>query len=245
MKNRQMYKETFNQVQLSEQKLDELLYGTKKKKLRLNKTVVAAGLVLLISFATGNMVTFAMNGTSLIETVENTYDLWTTNGVERENVVLNGNMAEIIESVRKGEIPSQEVEGSAVTIIDRYFEYSEATEDRDAEEFLKYDFEYNGGKSGFGFQSEGDYANKSIIAYVTEGRIGHVTYICELIEENGRIYLDGPEGMIDVTVDLWDGRASGEVVKKSGPLAGKKLSYTVEGNLEEYKIEIKLVIEEY
>lgn len=246
MKNRQMYKETFNQVQLSEQKLDELLYGTKKKKLRLDKTVVAAGLVLLISFATGNVVTFAMTGNSLIKTATNAYDLWNTNGVARENVVINGNMEEIRESIRKGEIPSQEVEGSAVTITDRYLKAPEEDEDY-LEEWVMFDFDYNGEKSGtgYGYYKDVDYSNRSVIEYVLEGSAGSVTYICKVFEENGRIYLDATEEKIDITFDFEDGKASGEFIETSGSLAGKKMSYTVKGNLEEYTVEIKLVIEEY
>lgn len=246
MKNRQMYKETFNQVQLSEQKLDELLYGTKKKKLRLNKTVVAAGLVLLISFATGNVATFAMTGNSLIKTATKTYDLWATSGVARENVVINGNMEAMRESIRKGEIPSQEVEGSAVTIIDRYLKIPEADEDY-LEEWVMFDFDYNGEKSGsgYGYYKNADYSNRSVIEYVLEGSMGSVTYICKVFEENGRIYLDVREEKIDITFDFKDGKASGEYIETTGPLAGKKMSYTVEGNLEEYTVEIKLVIEEY
>ena len=71
-------------------------------------------------------------------------------------------------------------------------------------------------------------------------RSGTLTFVNELTEENGRIYLN-VDGGVDITDDFADGIATGTFYTSIADCENELFKYTVKGTLEDYTVKIEWV----
>lgn len=217
----------------------EEYYGDKnvrKRTYRLVKGLAVTAACLVIVFLSGNAVFYAMTGNSLIEAMNVFQGTWAQNGIEIKDIVINGNVGKLWDDYEKGIKSDVELDGSNVKIVSKFV---------NEKGWMEYEFEVNGNGIGMAFPKPQDPAHTSMIVYATGNSIGSIDYICEIKKDFwGRIKLYIGEEPIDITRDFADGYATGTIVETWGGLAGQRLTYTVEGTLEDNIIEVKWDTEE-
>ena len=229
MSDKQLFKDTFGQIQMSEETLErvENQQVMKHKGGFLKPLAVVAVLVVLLGLS-GNSIVYAMTGESVVEVVQELY-VSLTNPLKEEDIYVNGNV-------------EQEVTAKPAKVLEHYM---------DEEGFYHYVIDADGRTIEGTMRVEGNPAHSSVIIFYRkiEGgtSTGGIVYEAELLEENGKamLYIDGiaEDKVFDITEDFADGEASGTFQDQcvAGSLDVETLTYAVKGSFEDYTVEIQWV----
>lgn len=86
MSNRELFKETFEQIELSSNRIDEITnMKVKRTKRNLIKYVTAVAAAMAVVILTGNVISYAMTGNSIVEEVVSRYKKLTKEEVRVNN----------------------------------------------------------------------------------------------------------------------------------------------------------------
>lgn len=231
MSNREKFKETFVQIEMSEDRLEEIanMEMQNKKKTYLKPMAALAAMVALVLLA-GNLFENNVAGDSNREFVAGNITYYAKTGIEAE-----------------------EDDGEVIgTFLDFKKEHIEINNDVYYVEDVEIYIDENGltiyaigGAPSFGVLIE-EPEHTSIISFNIQekGMGGFYKFVGRLKEKDGRIYLrfsEYSEG-IDITDDFADGLATGTFESKDTEKIYDKVcetfEYRVEGTLEEYTVDV-------
>ncbi|MBE5888185.1 MAG: hypothetical protein E7283_05035 [Lachnospiraceae bacterium] len=234
MKNRDFYKETMEQIVLSEETfraVRNVEVNSKKKKSILKYVAVVASVAVAL-FISSNALVYAMTGETLMEMVPDVIEQIKNAGkLKPTDVVVGGNAGQSKEDI----ISTEEPQVGVPRVVDFYI---------DENGLHTYVIDLDGHIQKAAIRVDGVLEHSSVIVYSTYGRAGIICFEGSLSEKDDRILLCLADEIFDITEDFKDGVATGSWHETSGWFRGMTFEYTVTGTLEEYTVAVRLVVPE-
>ena len=232
MRNKELFKETFQQVILSEEKFREVRnVQVGVKKWSAIKYVTAFTSIAIILFFSGNGISYAMTGKLLWEDpfkeelLDKYHEMSNQDIQYRPRVHLDGNISTSKEEI----ITPLDEEGKPQGIMDFFIDE-------------KGDYNYVVASGGiYSVTIDGEPKHTSVIVYETDEGYGVRMYEGKVKEENGKTMLYMFMLPIDITEDFADGVASG-IGDRELAYDDAHYEYYVEGTLEDYTCTVRLII---
>ena len=234
MKNKDFYKETLEQIVLSEETfraVRNVEVNTKNRKSVLKYVAVVASVAVAL-FISSNALVYAMTGETLMEMVPEVIEQLKNAGkLKPTDVVVGGNAGQSKEDI----ISTEETQVGVPRVVDFYI---------DENGLHTYVIDLDGHIQKASIRVDGVLEHSSVVVYSSYGRAGIICFEGTLSEKDDRILLYLTDEPFDITEDFKDGAATGRWTGRYGIEKGMTFEYTVTGSLEEYTVSVRLIVEE-
>lgn len=234
MKNKDFYKETMEQIVMSEETFRAVCNvetNAKKQKSVLKYVAVAASLAVAL-FVSSNALVYAMTGETWMEMVPEVIEqIKNATKLKPTDIVVGGNAGQSKEDI----ISTEEPQVGVPRVVDFYI---------DENGLHTYVIELDGHIQKAAIRIDGVLEHSSVVVYSSYGQAGIICFEGTLSEKDEKILLYLTDEPFDITEDFADGVATGTWYKSYGWLRGMTFEYTVTGSLEDYTVDVRLVCEE-